>query len=76
MSSTGGNIDKSFELLQKTYDIQNIQTNTYETSHQTCSSVIKISTHQPLRKTSVHDINEITKHDLEKVLFNRREIKI
>ncbi|CAF1556949.1 unnamed protein product [Rotaria magnacalcarata] len=70
MSSASVNIDKSLELIQKTYNLQittTTTTNNYEISSQIHSSNVKVSTHQPLRKTSVHDIHEVTKHDLQKI---------
>lgn len=66
MSSAGINIDKSLELIQRTYNLQTT-TNNHEIPSQTHPSNVRVSTHQPSRKTSVHDIHEITKHDLEKV---------
>lgn len=71
MTSDGGNIEKSFELIQKTYQLQRTTTttNNHESSSQTHQSTARVSIHQPSRKTSVHDIHEVTKHDLEKVLF-------
>jgi len=67
MSSTGANLEKPLELLQKTYNIQTTTTNNPENSPQARSSVAKASTHQPSRKTSVHDIHEVTRDDLNKV---------
>jgi hypothetical protein len=67
MSSTGGNFENPLELIQKTYNIQTTTTNNLENSPQARSSVAKVSIHQPSRKTSVHDIHEVTRDDLNKV---------
>ncbi|CAF0871325.1 unnamed protein product [Rotaria sp. Silwood1] len=72
MSSTGRNIDKPLELIQKTYNLQTT-TNNNEGSSQTHPSIIKVSTHQPSRKTSVHDIHEVTKYDLDKMFGEIQE---
>ncbi|CAF1258934.1 unnamed protein product [Adineta ricciae] len=71
MSSVNSNIDKPLELIQKTYTLQATTTNlnlNHENSPSSRSSLAKISTHQPSRKSSVHDIHETTRDDLNKVL--------
>jgi len=68
MLSSGGNPDKSLELIQKTYHLQTENNNT-EHSSQNRHSVSKVSNHQPSRKTSVHDVQEATREDLIKVMF-------
>ncbi|CAF4708318.1 unnamed protein product, partial [Rotaria sp. Silwood2] len=72
MSSTARNIDKSLELVQKTYNLQTT-TNNYESSSQNHPSIIRVSTHQPSRKASVHDIHEVTKYDLDKMFGEIQE---
>jgi len=67
MSSQGGNIDKPLELIQKTYNLQSTPATNHENGSQGRSSVAKVSIHQPSRKTSVHDIHEVTRDDLNKV---------
>jgi len=71
MSSMGTNIEKTLELVQKTYQLQTTTTTTTTNNNhfQTRPSVAKISTHQPSRKSSVHDIHEFTRDDLNKVCF-------
>lgn len=66
MSSTAGNPDKPLELIQKTYHLQTTNNN-IELSSQNRHSVAKVSNHQPSRKTSVHDVQEATRDDLNKV---------
>lgn len=68
MSSTAGNPDKPLELIQKTYHLQTTDNN-IEHSSQNRHSVAKVSNHQPSRKTSVHDVQEATREDLNKVTF-------
>ncbi len=71
MSSMGTNIEKTLELVQKTYQLQATTTTTTNNNHfQTRPSVAKISTHQPSRKSSVHDIHEFTRDDLNKVCLS------
>ncbi|CAF3054589.1 unnamed protein product [Rotaria socialis] len=57
MISTGGNPDKRLELIQKTYHLQTTNNN-IENSPPDRSLVAKVSSHQPSRKTSVHDVHE------------------
>jgi hypothetical protein len=68
MTSTGGNLDKSLELIQKTYHLQT-ENNNIENSPQNHHSTTKVTNHQPSRKTSVHDVQEATREDLNKVMF-------
>jgi len=68
MSSTGGNPDKPLELIQKTYHLRTTNNNT-EHPPPNRHSVTKVSNHQPSRKTSVHDVQEATRDDLNKVRF-------
>lgn len=65
MSTSGANIDKSLELVQKTYHLQN-PPNNIENSSQNRPSTVKTS-HQPSRKTSVHDVQEATREEFNKV---------
>lgn len=69
MSSTGANIDKPLELIQKTYHLQN-SLNHNENISQNRVTTVKNSHHQPSRKTSVHDVQEATREDFNKVLFS------
>ena len=62
MSSTGGNP----EVAHKTYHLQTNNTTT-EQSLPNRQSTTKVSNHQPSRKTSVHDVQEATRDDLNKV---------
>ncbi|UJR38611.1 hypothetical protein I4U23_031276 [Adineta vaga] len=67
MSSSTLNLDKPLELIQKTYTLQT--TNQLHENPSTARvSHAKISTHQPSRKSSVHDIHEVTRDDLNKIL--------
>jgi hypothetical protein len=68
MSSTGGNPDKPLEVVHKTYYLQTANKNS-EQSLPNRQSVVKVSNHQPSRKTSVHDVQEATREDLNKVRF-------
>ncbi|CAF0950598.1 unnamed protein product [Adineta steineri] len=71
MSSTGANIDNPLELIQKTYNLQTTATattNNHENISQSRSSIAKVSTRQPSRRTSVHDIHEVTRDDLNKIV--------
>jgi hypothetical protein len=68
MSSTGVNPDKPLELIQKTYHLQ-ATNNNIEHPVQNRSSIAKVTHHQPSRKTSVHDVHEATREDLNKVMF-------
>jgi hypothetical protein len=68
MSSTGGNLEKPLELIQKTYNIQTT-TNNPENSPQPRSSVAKASSHQPSRKTSVHDIHDFRSYQIFNKIF-------
>ncbi|CAF0935538.1 unnamed protein product [Rotaria sordida] len=72
MSSTARNIDKSLELVQKTYNLQ-ATTNHHESSSQNHPSIARVSIHQPSRKSSVHDIHEVTKYDLDKMFGEIQE---
>jgi hypothetical protein len=67
MTSTGGNPDKPLEIVHKIYHIQT--NNTSEQPLQNRPSIAKVSNHQPSRKTSVHDVQEATRDDLNKVRF-------
>ncbi|UJR07576.1 hypothetical protein I4U23_011864 [Adineta vaga] len=67
MTSTGGNQDKPLEIIQKTYHLQTINNN-IEISSQNRNSTVKVSNHQPSRKTSVHDVQEATREDLSKTV--------
>ena len=69
MSSLGTNIDKSLELVQKTYNFQGTNNN-HDNSSQHRVSIAKGSSHQPSRKTSVHDIHEANRDQLNKVRLN------
>jgi hypothetical protein len=71
MSLTSGNPDKPLELIQKTYYLQKTENN-IDPSSQSRNSVAKVSNHQPSRKTSVHDVQEATREDLNKVRFLQR----
>jgi hypothetical protein len=68
MSSTGANLDKPLEIVQKTYHLPPTNNNT-ENISKTRPSVAKVSNHQPSRKTSVHDVQEATREDFNKVMF-------
>jgi hypothetical protein len=68
MSSLGTNIDKSLELVQKTYNSPGTN-NVHDNSSQPRVSIAKVSSHQPSRKTSVHDIHEAKRDQLNKVRF-------
>jgi hypothetical protein len=65
MSSTVINLDNPLELIQKTYNFQGTTNHTEDHS----ASHPKLSSHHPSRKTSVHDIHENTREDLNKVIF-------
>jgi hypothetical protein len=73
MSSNTSNIDNPLELVQKTYNIPakttTTTTNNEENISQRRPSFAKISTHQPSRKNSIHDIHQITKDDFYKVEY-------
>ena len=70
MTSTGINQDKPLELIQKTYHLQTTNNNNHtEVSSHSRHSTVKVSNHQPSRKTSVHDVQEATREDLTKVKF-------
>ena len=66
MPSTEMNADKPFELVQKTYHLQ-AQTQPIENSSQNRPSIVRVSNHQPSRKTSVHDVQEATRDDFNRV---------
>jgi hypothetical protein len=75
MTSNTSNIDNPLELVQKTYNIPAKTTTTTTTNNEENislrrSSFAKISTHQPSRKNSIHDIHQITKDDFYKVEYN------
>jgi hypothetical protein len=77
MSSTGGNPDKPLELIQKTYHLQaTTATNNTEFSSHNRPSVVKVSNHQPSRKTSVHDVQEATREDFNRVKLLFSNIRI
>jgi hypothetical protein len=65
MSASGTNIDRSLELVQKTYNLQA----TNNISDIPRPSIARVSSHQPSRKSSVHDIHEANKDYLNKVRF-------
>lgn len=67
MPSTGGNLDKSLEFVQKTYHLRATETNPEQTSQNRISTA-KVSNPQPSRKTSVHDVQEATRDDLNKIV--------
>lgn len=71
MSTSAANIDKSLELVQKTYHLQN-PPNIIENSSQNRPSTVKNS-HQPSRKTSVHDVQEATREEFNKVISEIHE---
>ena len=66
MSTTCVNPDKPLDVVQKTYHLQTTNNHTEHSSHNR-SSVAKLPNHQPSRKTSVHDVQEATREDLNKV---------
>lgn len=66
MSTTCVNPDKALDVVQKTYHLQTANNHTENSSHSR-PSVAKLSNHQPSRKTSVHDVQEATREDLNKV---------
>ena len=69
-SATGVNPDKALEVVQKTYDIQTTNNHHHPPEHRSPvrqSATVKLSNHQPSRKTSVHDVQEATREDLNKV---------
>lgn len=62
------NLENPLELIQKTYHNHgSAKSNNLENSSQTRPSIAKVSTHQPSRKNSVHDIHELNKDALNKV---------
>jgi hypothetical protein len=70
MPSTEMNADKPFELVQKTYHLQ-AQPQPIEHSSQNRPSIVRVSNHQPSRKTSVHDVQEATRDDFNRVNVRR-----
>lgn len=76
MSSINSNLDKPLELIQKTYLNQSTNiniNNPNENPSQIRSSNARVSTVQPSRKNSVHDIHENTKDELNKILVDIQE---
>ncbi|CAF1370069.1 unnamed protein product [Adineta steineri] len=68
MTSNGANQDKPLELIQKTYHLQTTTSNNIENSSQNRTLPAKVSNPQPSRKTSVHDVQEATRDDLNKIV--------
>ena len=67
MSSTGVNVDKPLELLQKTYHLPHPSLTPLEHSSHNRPSIGKVSQSQPSRKTSVHDVQEATREEFNRV---------
>jgi hypothetical protein len=76
MSSAGAISDKPLEIIQKTYHLPATNNNNTENIQQNRPSVAKVSNHQPSRKTSVHDVQEATREDFNKVMFLFFQIRI
>lgn len=60
-------IEKPIELVKKKYLFQTISSHFHENSFYARLSRAKVSATQPSRRNSVHDINENTRDDLNKV---------
>lgn len=74
MSSINSNLDKSLELIQRTYLNQSTAVlNTNDNPSQNRSSMAKVSTTQPSRRNSIHDAHETTKDELNKILVDIQE---
>ncbi|CAF1539318.1 unnamed protein product [Rotaria sp. Silwood1] len=72
MTSTGGNLDKRLDLVQKTYQLQTTNNN-IENSPTNRPLVAKVSHHQPSRKTSVHDVHEANNDQFNKIVGELHE---
>ncbi|CAF1210167.1 unnamed protein product [Rotaria sordida] len=67
MTSTGGNLEKRLDLVQKTYHLQT-SNNNIENSPPNRPLVSKVSNHHPSRKTSVHDVHEANNDQFNKTI--------
>lgn len=73
MTSTGVQIDKPLELIQKTYHIPNPPNPNDQSSHGRASIVKNNQSHHPSRKTSVHDVQEATREEFNKTVAEIHE---